>query len=614
MSEKERNTILRFAIIFLIILAGFLAVVIKIAVIQYVERDKWMPLAKNQIKDNQPVPATRGNILDCRNRLLAGSMPQYYINMDTRVEALHLGGDTLFNHNVNQFAQDLSRIIGDQSAAEYKAKMVNSFHTPHKKGYSGSVIRLSPRRINFIQKKQLEQLPFVKRGRIRSGVMFDEVHRRIKPYGELASRTIGSIYGESGVGNAGLEKRFDKELRGVDGVSKRQKIGGRYENVVVREPEDGVDILTTLDANLLDITTDALRDKLTDVSADWGCCILMETQSGKVRAMVNLDRTSDGSYVEMMNHAVQRVEPGSTFKTIALVAAMDDGLIGLYDTISVSKEPWRYFSSRHSDAHPKDTVLTTRSALAISSNIALAKIITKSYKGSARKFVRKLEKMGLKDSMYCEIPGYEQARIDIPNDTVTLSKMSYGYSVELSPLQIITFYNAIANDGKMIRPYMVSEIQQNGDAVQRFGTEVLNNKICNDETLRNIRLCLHDVVWDNHLGTASVRLWKGKIADYKAQSELVHIAGKTGTAQLFRNGGYSGRNHRMTFVGYFPEEDPQYTCLCMIENPKNLGLYDAGYDCGNVVRVIAEKTIAYSDYYTYEGDSLVLKLRDNDIK
>lgn len=610
MSEKEKNTVLRFAVIFLLILAGFFAVVIKIGVIQYVERERWIQVANGQVMTNQVVPATRGNILDCHNRLLAGSMPQYYINMDTRVEALHLGNDSAFKNNVNQFAKDLSRIIGDKSAEEYRSKMVASFHHANKKGYSGTAGRLSYKRINFIQKRQLENLPFVKRGKYKSGVTFDEVHRRIKPYGELASRTIGSIYGESGEGNAGLEKRFEKELRGTNGLSKLQKVAGRWENVIVQEPEDGVDILTTLDANLLDIATDALRDQLVKESSDWGCCILMETHTGKVRAMVNLDRASDGSYFEMMNHAVQRVEPGSTFKTIALTAAMDDGLVGLYDTISVYKDGWRYFSSRHTDSHPKDTVYTTRSALAVSSNIALAKIITKAYKGSAKKFVRKLEKMGLTDSMYCEIPGFEQARIDVPNDTVTISKMSYGYSVELSPLQIITFYNAIANNGKMIRPYIVSEIQQNGETVKQFGTEVLKSSICNEETLQNIRLCLHDVVWDNNLGTASVRAWKGKILDYKAQSELVHIAGKTGTAQLFRNGSYSGRNHRMTFVGYFPEEDPQYTCLCMIENPKNVGLYDAGYDCGNVVRTIAEKTIAYSGYYVYEGDSLVLKMRE----
>lgn len=607
MSDKERNTILRFAIIFLLIVAGFVAVLVKIVLIQTAERDRWMAIAEGQIKNNQPIPATRGNILDCKGRLLAGSMPQYYVMMDTRTEALHLGRDTLFYLHVGELAQGFSRIIGDKTPGEYKEKMMNSFKTPRKRGYSGSVIKISGRRINFIQKKQLEQLPLIKRGKYKSGITFEEQHRRIKPFGELASRTIGSIYGESGEGNAGLEKRFEKELRGVDGLSRRQKIGGQYENVVLQEAEDGMDIITTLDADLQDIVSSSLKTKLEEVAGDWGCCILMETQTGKIRAISNLDRTSAGTYYEMQNHAVMRVEPGSTFKTIALIAAMDDGRVHLYDTVKVHKDGWKYFSAKHYDSHPKDTVYTVRSALAVSSNIALAKLITKAYGGSASKFVKKLEKMGLKDSMYCEIPGYEPARIDVPNDTVTISKMSYGYSVELSPMQILAFYNAIANDGKMIRPYMVSEIQQNGDPVQKFGTEVLKSSICDEQTLRDIRLCLHDVVWDNHLGTASVRMWKGRVAAYKAQSDLVSIAGKTGTAQLFMDGRYSGHNHRMTFVGYFPEDKPQYTCICMINNPKNYPSYDAGYDCGNVVRAIAERTIAYSDYYTFEGDSLVLK-------
>ncbi len=607
MSEKERNTILRFAFIFLLIAAGFLAVLVKIVVIQTAEREQWMKIAEKQIRNNQVVAATRGNILDCKERLLAGSMPQYYINMDTRVEALHLGGDTLFYSHVGELAQGLSRIIGDKTPGEYKERMIRSFKTPHRKGYSGSVIKLSSQRINYIQKKQIEQLPLVSRGRYKSGITFDEQHRRIKPFGELASRTIGSIYGESGEGNAGLEKRFEKELRGKDGLSRRQKIGGRYENVIIQEAEDGMDIITNLDADLQDIVSSTLRTKLEEVQGDWGCCILMETQTGKVRAISNLDRTSNGDYYEMQNHAVMRVEPGSTFKTIALVATLDDGKVDIYDTIKVYKDGWKYFSAKHYDSHPRDTVYTVRSALAVSSNIALAKIVTKAYNGSAKLFVKKLTKMGLKDSMYCEIPGYEPARIDIPDDTVTISKMAYGYSVEMSPMQIIAFYNAIANDGKMIRPYIVSEIQQNGEAVQTFETEVLKSSICSDKTLADIRLCLHDVVWDNYLGTASVRTWKGKVAAYKAQSQLVHIAGKTGTAQLFVDGRYSGRNHRMTFVGYFPEENPQYTCLCMIQNPKNYPSYDAGYDCGNVVRIIAEKTIAYSDYYTFEGDSLVMK-------
>lgn len=251
-----------------------------------------------------------------------------------------------------------------------------------------------------------------------------------------------------------------------------------------------------------------------------------------------------------------------------------------------------------------DTMLTVRSALAVSSNIALAKIITRCYEGSAKKFVKRIEKMGLMDSVYCEIPGADKIRIDIPKDTVTLSKMAYGYSVELSPMQIMMFYNAVANNGRMVRPMLVTSIQQNGETRKNFKTEVVKSSICSKSALRDIRSALHDVVWDSHLGTASVNRWRGR----KAQSDLVAIAGKTGTAQLIIPGrGYSGKHHRITFVGYFPEENPRYTCICMIEDPQYP--YDAGMDCGSTVRTIAEKTMAYTGCYIYDQGERKLEKR-----
>jgi cell division protein FtsI (penicillin-binding protein 3) len=211
--------------------------------------------------------------------------------------------------------------------------------------------------------------------------------------------------------------------------------------------------------------------------------------------------------------------------------------------------------------------------------------------------------MGLLDSVYCEIPGADKVRIDVPRDTVTLSKMSYGYSVEMSPMQILMFYNAIANNGRMVRPMLVTAVQQNGEEVKRFRPETVKSSICSKETLRAIQSALHDVVWDNHLGTAAAKKWSRK-----AQSNLVSIAGKTGTAQLIIPGhGYSGKHHRMTFVGYFPEENPRYTCICMIEDPQYP--YDAGMDCGSTVRVIAEKTMAYTGCYIYENGERKLEKR-----
>ena len=597
MSDEQRNTVWRFAIIFAVILLGFLAVLGKIIYIQAVERDAWLKVAEKQVPTNKPIKATRGNILDCNGQLLASSMPQYYMYMDTRVPALHEKQDALFRAHIDTLAQDLSTIVGDHSAADYKVRITRAYLRGEKR------LRVCDHRINYLQRRELEQNALIKKGKYKSGIFFEDQHRRIKPYGVLASRTIGGIYGEDGVGNSGLEKRFDRELRGEDGMSSIQRIGGRNESVTMEEAKDGLDVVTTIDANLQDLVENALLAKVTQKSAKWGCCILMETQTGYIRAIANLDRGEDESYYEAQNHAVQRVEPGSTFKTIALVAALDDGKIDIDDTVSVSRHPWRYFTVQHTDAHPMDTLLTVRSALAVSSNIALAKLITRSYEGSARKFVRRIEKMGLMDSVYCEIPGADKVRIDVPKDTVTLSKMSYGYSVEMSPMQILMFYNAIANNGRMVRPMLVTAIRENGEDVKRFRPETVKSSICSSRTLKDIKGALHDVVWDDHLGTAAAKPWSRK-----AQSTLVPIAGKTGTAQLYIRGhGYSGKHHRMTFVGYFPEQNPRYTCICMIEDPQFP--YDAGMDCGSTVRVIAEQTMAYTGCYVYENGVRKLEKR-----
>jgi cell division protein FtsI (penicillin-binding protein 3) len=518
--------------------------------------------------------------------------------MDTRVPALREKNGKLFTEHIDTLAHDLATIVGDKSAAEYKTRIVQAYRRGEKR------LRVCDQRINYLQRQALLQNKLIQRGKVRSGIFFEDQHRRIKPYGILASRTIGGIYGEGGRGNSGLEKQFDKELRGVDGLSSIQRIGGRNESVTEEEAKDGLDVVTTIDANLQDIVENALLKKTEERGAKWGCCILMETQTGYIRAIANIDRSEDGHYYEAQNHAVQRVEPGSTFKTVALVAALDDGKIEIDDTVSISSKPWRYFTVQHTDAHQMDTVLTVRSALAVSSNIALAKLITRSYEGSAKKFVRRIEKMGLMDSVYCEIPGADRVRIDVPRDTVTLSKMSYGYSVELSPMQILMFYNAIANNGRMMRPMLVKAIQQDGETERSFRPEVVKSSICSARTIRDIQGALHDVVWDSRLGTASVNKWRGR----KAQSDLVSIAGKTGTAQLYVRGhGYSSRRHRITFVGYFPEENPRYTCICMIEDPQFP--YDAGMDCGSTVRTIAEKTMAYTGCYVWKNGERVLEKR-----
>lgn len=600
MSENLKHTILRFAIVFVGIALLFGLVVVRIITIQTVQRDRWESLVDNRESNYKTIRAIRGNIFDCEGRLLASSVPQYSIYMDTRVEALHMDNGLLFWENVDSIAEGLSRIVGDQTKEEYRTRMVQAYRGKVKRE---RIVRLSSKRISYTQLKAIKELPLIRRGVYKSGFYAEDLNLRVKPFNSLSSRAIGNIYLASGEAKSGLELRYDSYLRGKDGMSVRQKIAGGWQNVPIREAEDGLDIHTTFDANLMDICETALRKRLEHTRADWGCVILMDVHTGEIKAMSNLDRGEDEQYYEIANHAVIRMEPGSTFKTISLMAALDDGKVNMEDSIRVHKNGWTYHGSQHTDAHPADTIYSIRQALAVSSNIALAKIVTEGYGGSAKKFVKKLRNMGLCDSVDYTIPGAKQALINIPNDTVTISKMAYGYSVELSPLQMLMFYNGIANNGKMITPLIVKEIRKKGKTIEEFKSNVIKSSICGSETLKDIKACLHDVVWDNELGTASVNPWGTR----KAQSDLVAIAGKTGTAQILEKG-YSNRRHRMSFVGYFPEEDPQYTCICVIHGPQ--WPYDAGLDCGSVVRQIAEKTMAYAGEYIIEDGQLVMVVKE----
>lgn len=592
MSENLKNTVLRFAIVFAVITLLFVVVFVRIIVLQTAQRDKWEGVV-NREDNYKPIKAIRGSIYDCEGRLLASSVPQYRIFMDTRVEALHMDKGDLFWDHVDSIANGLSRIVGDQTKEEYRKRMVDAYRR-------GKIVRLTNERISYTQLKEIRRLPLVCRGLYKSGFYAEDLNLRVKPFNSLGSRAIGNIYAASGEAKSGLEMRFDSYLRGEDGMSVRQKIAGGWQNVPIREAVNGCDVYTTFDANLMDICETALRERLELRDAEWGCVVLMDVQTGEIKAMSNLDRAKDGSgYYEMANHAVVRMEPGSTFKTISLMAALDDGKVKMKDTIRVEHDGWWYHGAKHMDAHPSDTVYTIRQAMAVSSNIALAKIVTDGYNGSAKKFVKKLRNMGLCDSVDFTIPGANQALINVPNDTVTISKMAYGYSVELSPLQILMFYNGIANDGKMISPLFVKEIRKDGKAIEEFESTVIKGSMCDDSTLEGVRECLHDVVWDNELGTASVNPWGTR----KAQSNLVTIAGKTGTAQVLERG-YHNTRHRMSFVGYFPEEHPQYSCICVIHAPK--WPYDSGLDCGGVVRQVAEKTMAYAGEYVYKKKEKVL--------
>ncbi len=609
MNDNQKKTVIRFAVVFALITAGFIAVLVKIIITQTVERDDLMKIAAKQKSKDYVIEPNRGNIYDCKGRLLAGSAPTYNIYMDTRVQALHENKGKLFNTYVDSVATAMSEYFGDRTSAEYKRYIQQGYNTG--KGR----LRLYPKRLTYSQMKAVQSMPLFNKGALKSGLIIESNYQRIKPFGSLASRSIGSIFGNNGKGVSGLEMAYDDVLRGKEGEMGTTTVEDHTVSQINREAVDGCDIVTTIDANLQDVVESNLRQTLMRLNADWGCCILMETHTGEVRAISNLGKQEDNTYREDKNYAVTRIEPGSTFKTYALMAALDDGKVKLTDTIDVENGIWYYEKAQRPirDSHVQRDkkgnpirLFTVKQVLAASSNVGLAKIVTSAYEKKASKFVDKLDRMGVRDSVKFDIPGTQQPRINVPDDSETLARMAFGYFVELPPIDILMFYNAIANNGKMIRPILVKEVQENGQTKQRFSTSTIASSICKSSTLRDIRECLEAVVWDNDFGTASINPWNMK----KAQSNLVRIAGKTGTAQVLDNGRYRNDQHRTLFCGYFPSDKPEYTCICVIQQ-KPRALYDAGMDCGGTVRRIAEKTMAYcgSDHVSKQyvsKDSLLL--------
>ena len=367
MSENVKHTILRFALVFGVISVMFVVVFLRIISLQTVHRAELEAMVADRDSVYKTIPAVRGNIFDCDGRLLATSVPQYSIHMDTRVEALHLDRGKTFYLYVDSIAEGLSRIVGDQSKEAYREKMVRAYRGKTRRERD---IRLTSQRISYTQLKEIKKLPLFSRGVYKSGFYAVDLNLRVKPFSSLGSRTIGGIYAQSGKGNAGLEKRFDHYLQGEDGLAIRERMANQWQYIPIREEKHGADVYTTLDANLLDICESNLRARLEHTQADWGCVVLMEVVTGEIKAMCNLDRGSDGSYYEMQNHAVVRMEPGSTFKTVAMMAALDDGKVKIDDTLRVWKDGWKYHGALHRDAHPADTVYTIRQSLAVSSNIA----------------------------------------------------------------------------------------------------------------------------------------------------------------------------------------------------------------------------------------------------
>ncbi len=602
MADKRKDIVLRFGIVYIFICLLFIYVIYNIIVIQFVERDNWLALASKTKTTDITVRPNRGNIYACDGRLMASSIPTYYIYMDLRVPALHEKDGKLFHENVDSLSIYLSSFFRDKTPNEYRLML--------KSAYNRGVgeLQLFPQRISYAQLKQLKTLPLFRLGRNKSGLITKELFKRVKPFGSLATRTIGDIFAdESKGGKNGIEKKFDSLLIGMPGISVREKIANKYMEKVKVAPTDGMDITTTIDIDLQDIAESVLVDSLHSYDASSGYVILMEVKTGEVKAIVNMQQNADKTFTENRNGAVSdMVEPGSTFKVMSLMAAVDDGKVKITDMIETGNGHFNFGNRVMNDHNAKNGGcgrISVAEAIHISSNIGISRAIVNAYGSHPADFVDKLYEMKLNEPMSLEIPGTASPRIPHPKDkskywsNTTLPWMSIGYETQIPPIYTLAYYNAIANNGKFIRPFFVKSISKNGLVVKSFTTETIKESICKPSTLRDIREVLIGVI-EGEKGTAK-----------NVHSKYFQIAGKTGTAQISKGAlGYKsgGTSHQVSFCGYFPADDPKYTCIVVIREPKN-GYPSGGKMAGSVFKNVAEKTMALKSNrktLTFEKDTI----------
>ena len=603
----KSNRIL-FCYFLVVLLLGLIAVGILFRTFDtaFVEKEKWEKVAESQKRPNRLILPGRGNIYSSDGKLMATSVPRYYTYIDFRADGFSV--DTFRNSKVNgvdSLSVNLSRKFKNRTPAGYKAHLLRGLNSKSRQYpvYEG--------RASYIDLKEMKKFPFLRLSRYKSGFYTKEMVQRQKPFGTLASRTIGDIYGEieaGGVtkGKNGLELQYDSLLRGEPGVSSVRRVGGGWTNVVEIEPVDGMDIRTTIDINIQDITEKSLVDMLKKIDAESGTAVVMEVATGEVKAITNMGRIREGAYAETKNHAVaDEIEPGSTFKVASMMVALEDGICQPSDTVDVGKGIYMYKGARMTDHNMNKGGygrISAEQAIWYSSNIGVAKIILKGYEKNPTKYVEGLYKLGLTIPLNLEIPGAGRAKIRMPNDTAlywsktTLPWMSFGYETQIPPIYTLTFFNAIANGGKMVRPMFTKEIMHNGKTVQSFSTEVLKSSICSDKTLEIIKDMLLGVV---EKGTGKA-----------VHSDIIRIAGKTGTAQIASGGVYRTSGHQVAFCGYFPADEPKYSCIVVIRRPR-IGYPSGGTMSGGVVKAIAEKVYASHmsfDVRDMERDSLAVIL------
>ena len=596
-SDKVMPRYFAIAVVFTFI--GF-AIVGKAMYIMTAKKDYWTQVASRLKRDSVSVKPTRGNILSCDGQLMAGSIPEYKVFVDFQAGATDSIGnhnrDSLWEANIDSLCYGLNQIFPSRSAAEFKAHLLEGKRKVMKNGTVGARHwAVWTRRIDYNTFCEVHKLPIFRESKGKSGFHWETFNARKRPFGSLAGRTIGDVYIAKDSAKNGLELSYDSILRGTNGLMHRRKVLSKYLDIPVLTPIDGADIVTTIDVSMQDLAERALVDELKLVNGEMGVAILMEVKTGDVKAIVNMQRADDGEYYEMVNNAIShRCEPGSVFKVASFLVALDDGVIPNDTNFTIPTgcgimEMHGRAMKDHNWRRGGYGTINVARALEVSSNIGVSYVIDKFYGSNPTKYVQGLYRVGIHEDLKLPLVGYHPPYIRMPDtkttdrakywSKTTLPWMSIGYETQIAPINTVAFYNAIANNGKMMQPRFVKQLVKDGQVIKEFEPVVLKEQIAKPSTIKMMQTILEHVV-SQGLGR-------------KAGSKSFKVAGKTGTAQVADQfGSYHSGTTRywLSFAGFFPADNPRYTCIVCI---KKSGLPASGGGMSGVVfHHIAEGVMA----------------------
>ena len=576
MATEKKNILSRLYIFFVFLTIFFIAIIFKLTNIQYSEGDRYIAISQERTIKNDTIHANRGNVYADDGSLLATSMSRYEIRMD----ASKPDDNKVFEDNIQALSVELSKMLGKPS--DYYVRLIRKARnrTPKANRYL-----LIARQVGYLDYQKMKTFPIFNLGMYKGGFIAEQSTKREHPLGKIAERTIGY---DDYRGAPGIEGAYKKHLKGSYGVRRKQRISqGQWKPISDNnevEPQDGRDVITTVNVNMQDIAHHSLLRQLEYYEAEHGCVVVMETKTGEIKAISNLGRGKSGKYYEKRNYALwESHEPGSAFKVMSMVAALELKVIDSSTVVDTGKGKYRMYGRNISDSHRGGYgEISAAKALEVSSNIAFARLIDENFNEDPNKFINQLKKMHLNDVLGLPIKGEGKPNIPAPGDANwsknALPSIAYGYNLLLTPLQTLTFFNAIANDGEMVKPRLVKEIRSWDKKVKVFEKEVIDPKICSPATISKVQEMLKNVV----VRGTGIKLFDDNFS----------MAGKTGTARTeYRNivEWNKDRKYISSFTGYFPAENPKYSCIVVIHKPNlKKGYYGADVS-GPVFKDIAQK-------------------------